>query len=105
VPEIIVRAAARRELKTLTLYLREHGGADVAERFLAAVRETFETLASMPDMGLLCGFRRRATRRMRRFPVQGAFENWLVFYLPKRGGIEVVHILHGARDIESLLDG
>lgn len=102
--EIVVRASARRELKALALYLQEHGGEDVAERFLAAVRDTFETLASMPNVGPLCGFRRPAMRRMRRVPVTGAFENWLVFYLPKRRGIEVVHILHGARDIECLLD-
>lgn len=38
---------------------------------------------------------------MRRFRVKG-FENFLVFYLPGREGIDVVRVLHGARDIVSI---
>jgi len=33
------------------------------------------------------------------------FENWLIFYQPKRNGVEIVHVIHGARDIESLFGG
>jgi len=55
-------------------------------------------------MGILCGFQKSATRRLRRWPVRG-FENWLIFYQIKRHGVEIVHVIHGARDIESLLDG
>jgi toxin ParE1/3/4 len=104
VPEIIVRAAARREIKAHSIYLEEHTGPEVADRFLAAVQDTLEDLATTPKMGPLCGFRRAATRRFRRWAVKG-FENWLIFYQPKRVGIEVAHIIHGARDIENLLDG
>ena len=32
------------------------------------------------------------------------FENWLIFYIPKLGGVEIVHVIHGARDIQNLLD-
>jgi len=32
------------------------------------------------------------------------FENWLIFYQPKRDGVQIVHVLHGSRDIASLLD-
>jgi toxin ParE1/3/4 len=47
--------------------------------------------------------RKAALRRVRRWPVKG-FENWLIFYIPKRNGVEIVHIIHGARDIQGLLD-
>lgn len=40
--------------------------------------------------------------RMRRWPVTG-FENYLVYYRPLRDGIEIIRILHGARDIARLL--
>ena len=30
---------------------------------------------------------------------------WLIFYQPRRDSVEIVHVMHGARDIESLLDG
>jgi len=39
---------------------------------------------------------------LRRFPVTD-FGNYLVFYLPRRDGIEVIRVIHGARDIEVLL--
>ena len=87
-PEIVVRAAAGREIKAHGIYLEQHGGREVVDSFLAAVNDTFGALATMPRMGPLCGFRRAATRRLRRWPVKG-FENWTIFYQPKRNGIEV----------------
>jgi toxin ParE1/3/4 len=104
VPGIIVRASARREIKKHGLYLEEHGGPAVSDRFFAALATTFDELTRMPQMAPLCGFGRPALKRVRRWPVKG-FENWLIFYQPKRDGIEVVHVIHGARDIESLFDG
>ena len=35
------------------------------------------------------------------FPVHG-FENYLIFYLPGPGGIDLIRVLHGARDIDNL---
>lgn len=75
---------------------------ETAQRFLDAIQITFETLAKMPKLGALCAFRNPALRRLRRWPVKG-FENWLIFYLPNRDGVEIVHLIHGARDIETLL--
>ena len=79
------------------------GSPKLAARFTNAVYETFEALALMPRMGTPCGFRRPSLNRLRRWPVKD-FENWLIFYQPKRDGVEVVHVLHGSRDILSLLD-
>lgn len=75
----------------------------MASRFLTAARQTFEGLAQMPKMGLPCGFQRSSLSHLRRWPVKD-FENWLIFYQPKRDGVEIVHVLHGARDITALLD-
>jgi plasmid stabilization system protein ParE len=63
-----------------------------------------DDLARMPKMGRLCGFKRNATRMLRRWPIS-KFENWLIFYLARRDGIAIVHVIHGARDIDNLLDG
>jgi toxin ParE1/3/4 len=52
---------------------------------------------------VLCGFRKAALRGVRRWPVKG-FEKWLIFYQPKRNGVEIIHIIHGNRDIEALLN-
>jgi len=103
VTEVFVRARARRDILSNAAYIEEHGGEETAQRFLDATQRTFEALAKMPKLGVLCAFRSPALRHLRRWPVKG-FENWLIFYLPKRRGVEIIHLIHGARDIESLLD-
>jgi toxin ParE1/3/4 len=40
---------------------------------------------------------------LRRWPVSG-FPNHLIFYQPTEGGIEVVRVLHGARDLATMLE-
>ncbi len=102
--EVFVRARARRDILSNAEYLEEHGGVDTAQRFLDATQNTFEALARMPKVGTLCAFRSPALRHIRRWPVKG-FENWLIFYQAKRNGVEIVHLIHGARDIEILFNG
>ena len=41
---------------------------------------------------------------VRRVPVSG-FTAYLLFYMPRADGIDVVRVLHGARDIEHLFTG
>jgi toxin ParE1/3/4 len=102
-PRFSVRPLAWKEINVELDYLEEQAGFEIAERFLDHLINSFETLAQTPRMGILCGFRKPATRRLRRWSVKG-FENWLIFYQPKDYGVEIVHILHGARDIEGLLN-
>jgi toxin ParE1/3/4 len=103
-PHFTVRPLAWREINAQLDYFEEQAGLETAERFLDQLISSFEDLSQMPKVGVRCGFRKPATRRLRRWPVKG-FENWLIFYQPRRDGVEIVHVMHGARDIESLLDG
>ena len=54
------------------------------------------------------GWRRKCAHErlleLRSFRVQG-FESFLVFYSPIVDGIEVFHVLHGARDIDAFWEG
>ncbi len=102
-PRVLVRARARRDILRSAEYLEEEGGEPLAQRFINAVRDTFDALAGVPNAGVACKFSWPALQRVRRWPVKG-FENWLVFYLPKGDGVEILHVIHGARDIESLLN-
>ena len=102
-PRFTVRPLAWREINAQLDYLEKHAGLETAERFLDQLISSFEDLSRMPKVGMLCGFSKPATRGLRRWPVKG-FENWLIFYQPRRYGVEIVHVIHGARDIESLLD-
>jgi hypothetical protein len=57
----------------------------------------------MHKMGALCGCRKPATRRLRRWQVKD-FENWLIFYQARVTAWRSF-TSHGARYIESVLDG
>ena len=101
-PRLTIRPRAWREINEQLEYLKEQGGEELAQRFVKAAQDTFEVLAAMPKTGVRCEFSRHALQRVRRWPVKG-FENWLIFYLPKRDGVEILHVIHGARDINNLL--
>ena len=56
-----------------------------------------ETLAKNPLMGRE---RDEVMPGLRSFP----FKRYVIFYQPLQDGIDVVRVLHGARDIESLFE-
>lgn len=102
-PRFTVRPLAWIEINADLDFLEGEAGVHVSERMLDGLMKSFEVLANNPEIGVRCGFRRRETRRLRRWPVKG-FENWLIFYEPSEDGVEIVHVLHGAQDIQGLLD-
>jgi toxin ParE1/3/4 len=74
-----------------------------ARRFYAAVRKSAEDLAVMPGLGSRCEFASPRAAELRMLPIPG-FKNHLIFYRPVENGIEVIRVLHGARDLESLFE-
>ncbi|MGB7985403.1 MAG: type II toxin-antitoxin system RelE/ParE family toxin [Terracidiphilus sp.] len=56
--QVLVRARARRDILSNAAYLEEHGGEQTAQRFLDATQSTFDALAKMPKLGVLCAFQR-----------------------------------------------
>jgi toxin ParE1/3/4 len=69
---------------------------DHADRFLDRLEERLLALADFPKMGRS---RHDLQAGLRSQPVG----NYLIFYFPLADGIEIVRILHGSRDVESLL--
>ena len=76
---------------------------DAADRFLEAAYHCFQELARTPNMGNPRTFAAARLSGLRSFRVRG-FENYLVFYRPIPDGIEVFHVLHGARDLKRVLE-
>ncbi len=95
------RSRARLDLLKQFVYLGEQAGVELAERYLAAVEATCRQLVRQPQSGVLHNSGVAGLKGLRRFPVEG-FENYLVFYLPHPNGIEVIRVLHAARDIDNL---
>ncbi len=76
---------------------------DAAERFLTAVERTFETLTHSPRIGANRTFADPRLEGVRMFPVTG-FRNHLIFYRPTGTAVEVIRVLHAARDIKRLFE-
>lgn len=75
---------------------------DAATRVIEAAYETFKTLAANPGIGKKMQFRNPRLRDVRSWRITG-FENYLIFYRSvEGGGIQVIHVYHGARDFEVL---
>jgi toxin ParE1/3/4 len=100
---VIVRPAADRDLDEQAEYLAVHQNLELGLRFYRAAEETFNLLAGQPQMGKPAECRSPLLAGMRMFPLKG-FPRHLVFYRPLDHGIEVVCILHGAREIEGLFE-
>ena len=76
---------------------------DAATQVIEAVGETFQALAATPGLGVARKYQNPRLRDVRFFPVSG-FASYLIFYRPIPEGIEVLHVYHGARDLERLFE-
>ena len=94
-PRLLKRPEAENDLDEIWGYIAQDNP-DNADRFLDRIQERFLALADFPQMGTS---RDELKAGLRSQPVG----NYLIFYFPLADGIEVVRVLHGARDVESLL--
>ena len=85
---------ARRDLLEIWVYIAENSF-DAADRLLETIDETCQRLADMPGMGLR---RDELAPGLRSFPAG----KYLIFYRPVENGIEIIRVLHGARNLENI---
>src|SRR5712672_3469015 len=102
--DLIVAPAARADLLAQwDFYADDVGNPDLADRFLACAESTFKKLARMPTLGRARAFRSPKAKSLRSWKVTD-FPKHLVFYrpLPNDRSVEIVRVLHGARDLDAL---
>lgn len=92
---------ARRDLVETAAWLGERNP-DAALRFLAAVEATLAAVADAPGIGAARQYEDPRLAGLRMLRVRG-FARYLVFYREAPGAIELVRVLHGARDIGAAL--
>jgi toxin ParE1/3/4 len=102
VPTVHKWASAKRDLVEHYVYLGEHAGVEIAERFLANAAASFMDLSKRPGVGAPLSLRSPELAGLRKWRVSG-FEKFLVFYLPRRDGVSIVRVLHAAQDWWTLL--
>ena len=89
---ILKRPEPENDIEEIWLYIAQDNP-DNADRFLDEIEETSRKLVQFTSMGrnwdeLYPG--------LKSFPVG----KYIIFYLPISGGLEIVRILHGMRDID-----
>jgi toxin ParE1/3/4 len=77
-------------------------GDDLAKRWENEVTAALIRIEKNPRSGAKCGFSANELQNIRRMPIAG-FPRHLIFYRVEKGEIRILRVVHGARDLESLL--
>lgn len=85
------------------VYLAEDSGVEATEKFPLCAGQSFEDLAQSPLMGTPVEVRRSDLAGFRKWRVRN-YEDFLIFYDPLPDRLEIVRVIHGARDWAAILD-
>lgn len=93
----VLTAAARADLEEIAEFIRLDSP-DAARRVVESLRKTMGKLARMPEIGHLR--EDLAPPPLRFWPVY----SYLIVYLPESQPLQILRVLHGARDVRRLLE-
>jgi toxin ParE1/3/4 len=91
---ILKRPLALSDLAEIWAYIAADSQKN-ADAFAALIHTKLQMLARRPRVGRA---RSELGRDLRSFPVG----SYVIFYVPITKGIEIIRVLHGARDIDAL---
>jgi plasmid stabilization system protein ParE len=74
-------------------------GVEVAWRFQIALDASLVKLSIRPDLGRLRHFRHPILSGLRSFPVEPPFGDLLIFYRATDETLDLVRLMHGARNL------
>ena len=94
-----IRPAANVDVDDIARYIRS-GSVDASFRFYDVAYKTFRMLAEEPGMGP--AVRASGLRGLRKWAIHG-FLNYIVFYRVHADHLEIVRVLHGARNVYRIL--
>jgi toxin ParE1/3/4 len=99
---IVRHLKAKRDVLRIYTFIGEQN-LDAAERLLRAVNDDLKRIAAMPGIGA----RRESTNPkmngVRSLPVSG-FKKYLLFYKATADRVELLRVIHGARDLDAVFD-
>jgi toxin ParE1/3/4 len=92
-PRIVILPEARQDLFAIWHYVFQQSQSEaIADRLIDRIHHVAGIYAAQPPLGEL---RTDLHAKVRCFPVG----NYVVFYFPLDDGIEIMQVIHGARDI------
>jgi toxin ParE1/3/4 len=92
--KIRISRPARRDLDEIWFFIAQDS-LSAADGFVDDLTDKFSLLASFPQMGRS---REDLGPELHSFPVK----NYLVLYRPVKGRVEIVRVVHTARDLKAL---
>lgn len=96
-PGFVLSPEARDDLREIRDYLASQGGRRLARYVLEEITAAFRLLAAHPDMGHL-------RQDLTMLPVKfWTVFSYLVVYDPAARPLAVVRVLHGRRDVQTIL--
>ncbi|HEY1686883.1 MAG TPA: type II toxin-antitoxin system RelE/ParE family toxin [Tepidisphaeraceae bacterium] len=99
-PRLLVHDKALDDVQSIAHYIaRENLSA--ALRFYDAAQLAFDFLVSMPGAGPQLNSPFQSIPDLRFWPIS-RFRNYLVLYKSLPDGVEILRVIHGARDISSI---
>ena len=81
---------AERDLIEIAKYVAGKASLETAERVVAAIIETRIALSGQPNVG-------RPEERLGKGLKSFASGNYKIYYRPRKSGILILHVFHGAR--------
>lgn len=88
---------AERDLDEIVVYLAENASPQVARRVVARLKQAMRFLASRPQAG-----HRREDLTDQPYLFWGVY-SYLIVFDPAKRPIEIVRVIHGARDTRAIL--
>jgi toxin ParE1/3/4 len=100
--EVIKKPIVIRDLIELASYTGENN-LDVSDRFLFAAETTFKQLGEFPFLGKLSQFDHPKLIHIRQIAIKG-FPKYLIFYRTLENGVEILRVIYGQREIQTILE-
>jgi toxin ParE1/3/4 len=94
--KILITLAAEADLLTISMWIADDNPSR-AETFVEELRRACKSIGDMPLA--YPSLERHRRRGIRRRP----YRDYLIFYRIRDEQVEIVHVLHGARDYEAIL--
>jgi toxin ParE1/3/4 len=97
-----ISGAAATDIVEQADWYQAQSAKSLAQRWEKAVTSALLRVVKHPEIGPLCRFKHSDLQNVRRVPIRG-FPRHLIFYQFRQKDLLVLRVLHGARDLESLL--
>ena len=99
---VIIRDRATQDLRLQANYILAKGDRKAAENFLECAELTFFQLAKTPKIGKKVSLLAPHQPEIRQWRIKN-FKNYLIFYQIREETIEILRILHSARDLTDIM--